>query len=85
MNSSDRIDGGIVRGFEISLFRDRLGDLAVREMKTDHDKTNVRKYELNRSRANSGELFNDEKMANGRRKPMNYEEWSKSRELARTF
>ena len=42
-------------------------------------------FELARSRANSGELFNDTNTGNGRKKTMNYEEWSKSRELARTL
>ena len=41
-------------------------------------------FELARSRANSGELFNDTNTGNGRKKTMNYEEWSKSREVARS-
>ena len=38
-----------------------------------------------RSRVKSGELFNDTKPGNDHQEPMNYEEWSKSLELARTF
>ena len=43
------------RGFELSCFRDPLGDFAVREMKlkTDHEKEKVK---LDRTRAKSGEL-----------------------------
>ena len=52
-------DGGIFRGFELSCIRDPFDDFAVREMKmkTDHDKMNVRKYELNRSRVKSREVW----------------------------
>ena len=80
------------RVFILSCFRDPLCDFAVREMKmkTDHENTNVRKHEkkkgeLNRTRANSGELFYDGNTGNGRQKPMNYGKRSKSRELARTL
>ena len=45
----------------------------------------LKSVELARSRANSGELFNRENTANDRKKFMNYGEWSKSLEFARTF
>ena len=41
--------------------------------------------EVARTQVNSRELFNGGKSGNGRQKPDNYEEWSKSLEVARTF
>ena len=43
------------------------------------------KFELCRSLSNSRELFYDGKMGRGFENPMNYEEWSKSLEVARTL
>ena len=42
-------------------------------------------FEAARTQVKSRELFNDDKAMNGRQKPMDYEVWSKSGELARTF
>ena len=49
------------------------------------DRSGSNSGEVARSQVNSGELFNDRKTETGRKKPMNYEEWSKSRELTRTL
>ncbi len=80
------------RAFILSCFRDPLCIFEVWEMKmkTDHENTKVRNHEkeegkLDRSRARSGELFNDGTKGTGRQKPMNYGKWSNSRELARTL
>ena len=53
-------------------------------MGVELDRTRVNSGEVARSLVNSGELFNGENKGNGRRKPMNYGKWSKSREVART-
>ena len=82
----------------VAFFRDPSGDFAFREfkMKTDHENTKTRKFEstkkrksnlieLARTRVKSRELSYDGKIDIGFESPMNYEEWSKSRELARTL
>ena len=43
------------------------------------------RFEVARTLVNSLELFDDEKAMKLRQKTINYEEWSKSLELARTF
>ena len=55
-------------------------------MKVNQENTKL--VELKRSRVNSDEVartFYDGKMESGFEKPTNYEEWSKSLELARTL
>ena len=49
------------------------------------DRTASNSIELDRTRSNLVELEHPKKRRNDCQNPMNYREWSKSRELARTF
>ena len=57
------VNGCIFSSFRLFVVCVPPGDFVVPElkMKTDHENAKPRNRELNRTRANSGELFNDRK------------------------